>query len=591
MIKRICAGLLTVVLISQVPLFVLASESSETIVQSFTEAVIEEDLFELQDELEDMVKGEIASENGEEVPVLEVGEIEEEAVVEKSAKDSQEAEAETEEISMRAEGDVEINETNFPDENFRQFVMKRYGDGGTILTDSKRKNVTQILCDRQGIKNLKGIEYFTSLQYLYCSYNELSSLVVSDCAGLESLRCDNNKLSSLDVSGYASLWLLSCTNNELSSLDVSGCASLKTFRCSYNELSSLDVSGCASLETLKCDDNELSNLDVSGCASMWLLRCTNNKLSCLDVSNCSAGVYLDSFGNQLSIDGKLIDVLKYDNKFKADKVSNLKGLELSGNIFTLTGTEGTYDYDCGWDRTMTVTIKTKGNVSPSDPEQPEAPFDPEQPKDPSDPEQPEAPSDPEIPGNIFSDVPTLPGNWKYDNIKFISERGIMGGVGGSNQFQPDEPLTRAMFATVLYRMAGEPDVEYTDKFTDVPDGQWYSDAILWANQNGIVSGYSDGSGRYGINDNITREQIAKMLHIYGEVMGYDVSGKASMEHFTDKESVSAWAVEHIQWSVYAGMISGKPNDTEGGSYRIDPKGEATRAECAKMLTMFLKKYE
>ncbi len=187
----------------------------------------------------------------------------------------------------------------------------------------------------------------------------------------------------------------------------------------------------------------------------------------------------------------------------------------------------------------------------------------------------------------FTDVPQIPGNWKYESIKYVYDRGIMGGVGGSSQFQPDHPLTRAMFATVLYRMAGEPETGYSSRFSDVKAGQWYSSAILWASSKGIVQGYSDGS--YGINHNITREQIAKMLYLYGESRGYDVSGASSLEAFTDIGEVNRWAVGFLQWAVHAKMISGKPNGD--GSFRLDPKGQATRAECAKMLRMFLEKYD
>ncbi|MGN0330938.1 MAG: S-layer homology domain-containing protein, partial [Kineothrix sp.] len=193
---------------------------------------------------------------------------------------------------------------------------------------------------------------------------------------------------------------------------------------------------------------------------------------------------------------------------------------------------------------------------------------------------------PEKPFTI-TDVPQTPGSWKYDSVKYVNDRGIMGGVGGSNQFQPDNQLTRAMFATVLYRMAGEPEVAYSRKFSDVAAGKWYSSAILWANSKGIVQGYSDGS--YGINDNITREQIAKMLCLYGEAQKYDVSARASLDSFTDRTKVSDWAAGYMQWAVHTGMISGKPNGDS--TFRLDPKGQATRAECAKMLRMFNEKYQ
>ena len=143
-----------------------------------------------------------------------------------------------------------------------------------------------------------------------------------------------------------------------------------------------------------------------------------------------------------------------------------------------------------------------------------------------------------------------------------------------------------MFATVLYRMAGEPDVAFSNKFTDVKSGQYYSNAVIWAYNERIVSGFSDGS--FGVNNNITREQIAKMLCEFGKSQGYDMSLAASLNTFTDTSEVSGWAIGYMQWAVGAGMISGKPN--ENGTFRLDPKGDATRAECAKMLSMFMQKY-
>lgn len=183
----------------------------------------------------------------------------------------------------------------------------------------------------------------------------------------------------------------------------------------------------------------------------------------------------------------------------------------------------------------------------------------------------------------FTDVPGTEGTWKYDSIYYVWKAGIMNGISGTSLFQPDHPLTRAMFATVLYRMAGTPEVEETMLFTDLKPGQWYTEAVIWVKQKGIVDGYSNGA--YGIQDYISRDQIAKMLFLYGQLQGYQVDGRASLESFTDVDTVSSWAVPYMQWAVEAGMISGKPNDD--GSYRLDCKGKATRAECAKMLKGFL----
>ena len=189
---------------------------------------------------------------------------------------------------------------------------------------------------------------------------------------------------------------------------------------------------------------------------------------------------------------------------------------------------------------------------------------------------------------IFKDVDVNPTNWKYQSVKYVYDNDIMGAISGTKEFQPDRPLSRSMFATVLYRMAGEPEVEFKDQFSDVPAGKWYSNAILWAYKNKIVSGYTDGS--FGIDDNITREQIAKMLYEYAKVCKYDISERNDLGSFTDQAKVSGWAIEYMQWATAVKMITGKPNDDQK-TYRMDPKGDATRAECAAMLTRFAEKYD
>ncbi len=189
---------------------------------------------------------------------------------------------------------------------------------------------------------------------------------------------------------------------------------------------------------------------------------------------------------------------------------------------------------------------------------------------------------------VFSDIEVVEGNWKYESVNYVYEKGLMTGISGTTLFKPDDPLTRAMFATILYRAAGTPAVSFNNRFSDVASGQWYSDAIIWAYNQGIVSGYNDGSNRYGINDYITREQIAKMLNIYASRQGYNTSQRQPLTGYTDYTQVSPWATDYMSWTVGSGIISGKPNGD--GSYRLDPKGNATRAECAAMLMRFLTQY-
>lgn len=186
----------------------------------------------------------------------------------------------------------------------------------------------------------------------------------------------------------------------------------------------------------------------------------------------------------------------------------------------------------------------------------------------------------------FTDVEVRTGNWQYESIKFVSDNNIMTGVD-EDSFDPDASLTRGMFATVLYRMAGSPVVNSQNPFKDVYPGKWYTNAVVWAYENGIVSGF-DGGTRFGVNENITREQIAKMLKVYADRCGYNTQDRAGLESFADAKNVSGWAAEYMQWAVGCGMISGVKED---GVYYLNPKGDAQRDECAAMLTRFIKEYE
>lgn len=190
---------------------------------------------------------------------------------------------------------------------------------------------------------------------------------------------------------------------------------------------------------------------------------------------------------------------------------------------------------------------------------------------------------------VFSDVHVRPGNWKYESVKYVYEKGLMQGISSTTLFQPDHPLTRAMFATVLYRMAGSPQVTYSNRFPDVPDGQWYSKAIMWVVQKGIAKGLDTGA--FGTNDFIKRDQVAKMLYEYGiKQGGYSLTERKSLGTFTDYSIVDSWSYQYLEWAVGAEIITGKPNGN-ASTYRLDPKAGATRAECAAMLKRFLDKYQ
>ena len=199
-------------------------------------------------------------------------------------------------------GDVEINETNFPDATFRAYVSKEFDtDNNGSLSQSERDAVSQIaFFPGKNIKSLEGLAYFRNLKMLECSLNQLTSLDVSYNPALTWLHCDENQLTSLDVSQNRALELLSCYKNQLTSLDVRQNTALETLTCNKNQLTSLDVSQNTALETLTCNKNQLTSLDVSQNRALEILSCDDNQLTSLDVSQNRALEILSCDDNRLT---------------------------------------------------------------------------------------------------------------------------------------------------------------------------------------------------------------------------------------------------------------------------------------------------
>ena len=246
------------------------------------------------------------------------------------------------------ESSVVLNETNFPDATFRSYISNLTGVAeGEIISEEKLLSVRSIdvsgSSDAQGsITDLKGIEYFTALQYLSCGYNSLTSLDVSSNAALTYLFCGSNQLTSLDVSNNTALRSLSCYNNPLSILDVSKNTALTSLYCYNNQLTSLDVSNNTALIYLHCSGNQLTSLDVSNNTALTYLHCGGNQLTSLDVSNNTALTTLYCDNNKLtsldvSHNTALIKLQCYNNQLTSLDVSNntsLKELYCYGNQLT-----------------------------------------------------------------------------------------------------------------------------------------------------------------------------------------------------------------------------------------------------------------
>ena len=194
-------------------------------------------------------------------------------------------------------------------------------NGDSLISYTEAEVITYLQVDDEDISDMTGIESFINLDTLYCRWNELTSLDLSNCTALKTLDCMYNQLISLDVSNNTILTELICYDNQLTSLDVSNCIALESLSCEYNQLSSLDVSNCGALRSLWCDwnqltsldvsnntiltdldcyDNQLTSLNVSGCTALQGLNCKNNQLTSLDVSGCTAIRELHCESNQLT---------------------------------------------------------------------------------------------------------------------------------------------------------------------------------------------------------------------------------------------------------------------------------------------------
>jgi len=188
----------------------------------------------------------------------------------------------------------------------------------------------------------------------------------------------------------------------------------------------------------------------------------------------------------------------------------------------------------------------------------------------------EEPADAEF---SFSDVSE--DSWYYEAVHYVYAHGLMAGVGDET-FRPDGQMTRGMLLTVLYNMAGSPAVSGGSSFADVAAGEWYANAICWAEKNGLVAGY--GNGVMGANAPVTREQMALFLQKYAQWSGQDVSGRASLDKYADAGNISPWALGAMQWAHGKGLIHGT------GAATLSPSRTATRAEAASVLMGYARQF-
>ena len=182
-----------------------------------------------------------------------------------------------------------------------------------------------------------------------------------------------------------------------------------------------------------------------------------------------------------------------------------------------------------------------------------------------------AESEQELP---FTDVASS--EWYYEAVQYVYNNELMNGMSATT-FEPNSTTTRGMIVTMLYRLENEPTAASAG-FSDVAEGQWYTDAVNWAAANNIVNGYGDD--QFGPTDTITREQMMAILYRYAQYKGYDVTASADLSAYTDAANISSYAVSAMQWAVGEGLINGITDTT------LVPGGSATRAQVAAILMRF-----
>ena len=182
----------------------------------------------------------------------------------------------------------------------------------------------------------------------------------------------------------------------------------------------------------------------------------------------------------------------------------------------------------------------------------------------------------------YSDVSEA--DWFYADVAAVSERGVMAGYGGTDLFGPYDGTTRAMAATVIWRLAGEPEVDYAVPFADVEEGQWYTEAVRWAASTGITTGYG-GTDLFGTDDPVTREQFATMLSRFAQAAGLAPVEPGDLSAFSDAAEVSEWGAEGMAWAVGAGVVRGVDES------HLAPQSGALRCELAAMLNRTIEGFD
>ncbi|MBR3637791.1 MAG: S-layer homology domain-containing protein [Lachnospiraceae bacterium] len=457
---------------------------------------------------------------------------------------------ELEELYLNGNAIKRLNLSN----NKKLKILNVSGMNPEDFSISNNTELEELYCNSMALDELN-VSGNSKLLRLECSENQLKSLDLSGNTRLQSLSCGNNHLTEIILEKNTELKELLCYNNELKNLDVNRNTKLEDLRCSSNQLSTLNLNNNTELRVLRCDSNQLTGLDLKRNSKLSSLYCESNPLETLDLrhnknlvkaycanENCIVNiskldtlVYAFQNGTQYS-DGEGKKVAYY-------KDPEIKDPEYNGHYF-------------GYHTSSQIITDGKDSVL-----------------------------------YAFNDVPNSA--WFVDAVQYAYDSNIMNGKSETT-FAPNAALKREEFTQILYSHKGKPAVSIENPFADVENGKWYTESILWAKENGIASGKGkDASGKeiFGLGQKISREELALMLYRYAQLQKYDLSSTpGAADGFADSSKVSPWSKEALEWAITQGIISGKgAKSAPKSEYRIDPQGNATRAECATMVMKLFEK--
>ncbi|GEM_PF-7027682 len=518
-------------------------------------------------------------------------------------------------VPVMAASGIKIDEDHFPDDNFRAVIKGPEYDanGNGYLSSTEIGNVINIYCEGEGIKSLKGVEYFTALQGLWCKDNSIKSIDLSKNKDLRGVWCSGNKLTSLDFSSNPELVWVYCHDNALTSLNVSKNTHMAYIECNTNpSLKKLDVTHNRELEHLMCASCGITSLDLSNNPELAHLDAFNNKLKSIDLSNNPKMKRLDIWENvglgNVDVSGlkhlqyyncafngvteldvthnpelqKLI--CSYNDIEELDLSNNprlayldigdnqISSIDLSHNpqlYFFQAFINDFTELDIGDNSRLLKTYKTGTKKA-----------------------------EPNV-GKAHSWTLDF-GGWNelgVDLMHFLCVDDKVS-IKTASSGAPDVPdsyidkddglsdssdlLTREMVMQTLYELAGSPSVSgLTTRFKDVEKGAWYEKAVKWGEAKKICFGYPNVcSDTFGVGEYVTREDLALMLHRFAAFKKY----KTAFDYGRTDEYKDFFSIDYYAWGAFTWTIQWEillPYGEEGAplnTLNLYPHGRVTRSD-------------